>query len=86
MGRKTLSADVDLMSGATFGNRDGHIAYNGDIRFNLSDATAGTFNENGTVSIYEYWSKTLTFNGVLSGRELLSWVVLLMKTEVLPMC
>lgn len=65
---KTLSADVDLMSGATFGNRDGHIAYDGDIRFNLSDATAGTFNENGTVSIYEYWSKTLTFNGVLSGQ------------------
>lgn len=64
----TFSSDVDLMSGATFGNRDGHIAYNGDIRFNVQDATAGTFDSNGTVHLYEYWSKTLTFNGVISGQ------------------
>ncbi len=62
---RLLPAQMDLMSGATLQNIDGLVNYAGDVRFNVDAEGAYT---DGTVSIRQYWSKTLTFSGLLAGQ------------------
>lgn len=57
---KTFAPNITLEDGATFGNRDGHVTYNGDI----------TINGNATYNFY--WSKQNTFAGVVSGTGTLT--------------
>ncbi|MBR5591637.1 MAG: autotransporter-associated beta strand repeat-containing protein [Kiritimatiellae bacterium] len=52
---KIFAPNITLEDGATFGNRDGHVTYNGDI----------TINGNATYNFY--WNKQNTFSGVVSG-------------------
>lgn len=57
---KTFAPNITLEDGATFGNRDGHVTYNGDI----------TINGNATYNFY--WNKQNTFAGVVSGAGTLT--------------
>ena len=66
---KIFAAGFDLMNGAELNNRDGHVHYTGDIRFNVENPAAADsgFSSNGVVSLRQYWGKTLEYSGLLSG-------------------
>ena len=64
---KTLDSAMDLMAGANLENLDGYVNLQGNIRFNLADAEAGTFDETGTVNLYQRDGDILTLAGVVSG-------------------
>ncbi len=55
-----------LKDGATLGNIDGHVALTGDIVFGATDMT-GAHSESSTVTLTQYWQKTVELAGVLSG-------------------
>lgn len=66
---KDFAPSFDLMNGATFGNRDGHVNYTGNFRFNIVDPSADTalYDSQGVVTMRQYWDKTLHFTGRLEG-------------------
>lgn len=65
----TLSSAIDLLSGATLGNKDKHKEYTGNIRFNVVDpyAESVTYNSNGSVTLEQGWRKDLVYSGRLEG-------------------
>ncbi len=65
----TLSSAIDLLSGATLGNKDNHKTYTGNIRFNVVDpyAESVTYNSNGSVTLEQGWRKDLVYSGKLEG-------------------
>ena len=65
----TLSSAIDLLSGATLGNKDKHKTYTGNIRFNVVDpyAESVTYNSNGSVTLEQGWRKDLVYSGKLEG-------------------
>ena len=69
MSAETLGADIDLLSGATLGNKDIDNDYQGNIRFNIVDPDAETasYNKDGVVTINQYWHKNVKFSGLLEG-------------------
>ena len=69
MSAETLGADIDLLSGATLGNKDKNNDYQGNIRFNIADPDAETasYNKDGVVTINQYWQKNVKFSGRLEG-------------------
>lgn len=69
MSAETLGANIDLLSGATLGNKDINNDYQGNIRFNIVDPDAETasYNKDGVVTINQYWQKDVKFSGLLEG-------------------
>ncbi len=69
MSAETLGANIDLLSGATLGNKDKNNDYQGNIRFNIVDPDAETasYNKDGVVTINQYWQKNVKFSGRLEG-------------------
>ena len=67
----TFGSAIDLVSGATLGNKDVDKEYTGGIRFNIVDPYATgeniRYNENGVAYISSYWGKTLKYSGLLEG-------------------
>ncbi len=66
---KSFAADWDIMPGSTIGNKDGHIIYSGDMRFNITDPDAATaqYDADGVITYVQIWQKTVQFAGLLSG-------------------
>ncbi len=62
---RTLSSDLDLMSGSILKNVDGCVEYSGNIRFNVKND--GSYDTNGSLMIDQHWRKILYFSGLLEG-------------------
>ena len=66
-GTNTFSPNIDLAAGSTLFNKDGHAIFSGNICFNC-DLDNGGYDSAGTVKLDQFWSKTLTFSGLLAGE------------------
>ena len=66
---KELGVAIDAQSGAKLSNVDGHVKYNGAIRFNVEDPAAATasYNNSGEVVYSPYFGKNIEFTGKLEG-------------------
>ncbi|MEG2434095.1 MAG: hypothetical protein RSB25_20890, partial [Acinetobacter sp.] len=64
-------ANAYIKSGGSFGNIDGHVNETGNLHFNVdSIGTDGviTYNAIGTSTLYQYFSKNVGLNGIISGQ------------------
>ncbi|MGN0860494.1 MAG: beta strand repeat-containing protein, partial [Candidatus Spyradosoma sp.] len=67
----TFNGDFYIASGATLGNKDGHVKLAGDIVFGATD-TEGNFDSNATVTYAQYWQKAVEFAGAISGAGMVT--------------
>lgn len=64
-----LSNEVRTESGATIGNRDGHINWSGNLYLNMQDVMADipVYNAAGSTVFSIYYGKDVVWDGVVSG-------------------
>ena len=67
----TFNGDFYIASGATLGNKDGHVKLAGNIVFGATD-TEGNFDSNATVIYAQYWQKAVEFAGAISGAGMVT--------------
>ena len=67
----TFNGDFYIASGATLGNKDGHVKLAGNIVFGATD-TEGNFDSNATVTYAQYWRKAVEFAGAISGAGMVT--------------
>ena len=68
---RTVTSDISTISGASIGNRDGHVNWTGDITLNLQSLDGTEFNTSGTTSMSMYYGKYVVWNGLVSGAGVL---------------
>ena len=68
---RTATPDIRTISGATIGNRDGHVNWTGDITLNLQSLDSTEYDTLGTTSLSLYYGKYVVWNGLVSGSGVL---------------
>ena len=68
---RTLTPNISTVSGATIGNRDGHVNWTGDITLNLQSLDSTAFDASGTTFLSMYYGKYVVWNGQVSGAGVL---------------
>ncbi len=68
---RTVTPDISTVSGATIGNRDGHVNWTGDITLNLQSLDSTESDTSGTTSLSLYYGKYVVWNGQVSGSGVL---------------
>ena len=68
---RTVTPDISTVSGATIGNRDGHVNWTGDIALNLQSLDSDGFDTSGTTTLSMYYGKYVVWNGLVSGSGML---------------
>lgn len=64
---RSVTPDIRTVSGATLGNRDGHVNWTGDVALNLETLEGTTYDAAGTTQMSMYYGKHVVWNGAVSG-------------------
>ena len=69
---RSVTPDISTVSGATLGNRDGHVNWTGNIALNLEAFGGSAFDAAGTTNMSLYYGKFVVWDGVVSGAGTLA--------------